>query len=182
MATSSGPQATGQGIQMARHVGASLTNPDLVQLHPSGFVDPAAPSLLSKILAPEALRGSGGILVNASGERFCNELGRRGYVTDQIIAHCSPYPVELTSGRGQHTALLVLNSRGAEAFGSEPMAFYVKRGLVRRYRDAAALCSGEGVAAVRLAETLNEYALVVSGAKDDAFGKQGRFLCRCSGC
>jgi succinate dehydrogenase/fumarate reductase flavoprotein subunit len=32
-------------------------------------------------LAAEALRGCGGILLDANGERFADELGRRDYVT-----------------------------------------------------------------------------------------------------
>jgi len=35
-------------------------------------------------LAAEALRGSGGIILNAKGERFCNELGRRDYVSGEM--------------------------------------------------------------------------------------------------
>jgi len=34
-----------------------------------------------KFLAAEALRGVGGIVLDALGNRFCNELGRRDYVT-----------------------------------------------------------------------------------------------------
>lgn len=159
---------------MARRVGASLTNPDLVQLHPSGFVDPAAPASLSKILAPEALRGSGGILVNDKGERFCNELGRRGYVTEQIIAHCAPHPTLLSSGRGQHTALMVLNAAAVEAFGVSPMAFYKKKGLVRCYSNAAALCAAECVNLEGFKRSLSAYSAVVAGTAEDAFGKKSR--------
>lgn len=34
-----------------------------VQVHPTGFVDPSDPRAPVKFLAPEALRGSGGILL-----------------------------------------------------------------------------------------------------------------------
>ena len=37
-----------------------------------------------KFLAAEALRGVGGIILNAEGKRFCNELGRRDYVTGEM--------------------------------------------------------------------------------------------------
>lgn len=39
---------------------------------------------LLQVLAAEALRGVGGILVDARGQRFVNELGRRDYVTSRI--------------------------------------------------------------------------------------------------
>lgn len=55
-----------------------------MQVHPTGFVDPFDEDNQVKFLGPEALRGSGGILINSSGERFCNELGLRNYVTSKI--------------------------------------------------------------------------------------------------
>ena len=39
-------------------------------------------------MAPELLRGVGGILINQQGQRFCNELGRRDYVTKMIEENC----------------------------------------------------------------------------------------------
>jgi aspartate oxidase len=44
-------------------------------------VDPADRQARSKILAPEALRGHGGILINAAGCRFVDELATRDIVT-----------------------------------------------------------------------------------------------------
>ena len=38
-----------------------------------------------QFLAPEKLRGAGGILLNAEGKRFVNELGRRDYVTNHML-------------------------------------------------------------------------------------------------
>lgn len=37
-----------------------------------------------KFLAAEALRGVGGLVLDANGQRFCNELGRRDYVTGEM--------------------------------------------------------------------------------------------------
>jgi len=45
------------------------------------FIDPKDPKNPSKFLAPEALRGSGAILLNSKGQRFVNELGWRDTVT-----------------------------------------------------------------------------------------------------
>jgi succinate dehydrogenase/fumarate reductase flavoprotein subunit len=55
-----------------------------VQIHPTGFVDPSDPHNPNNVLAAELLRGVGGILINAVGRRFCNELGTRAYVTDNM--------------------------------------------------------------------------------------------------
>jgi succinate dehydrogenase / fumarate reductase, flavoprotein subunit len=58
---------TGDSFRLAVEAGARLRDPELVQFHPSGILEPenAAGTLIS-----EAARGEGGILTNALGERF----------------------------------------------------------------------------------------------------------------
>ncbi|KAL7570465.1 hypothetical protein ACA910_004250 [Epithemia clementina (nom. ined.)] len=57
-----------------------------VQIHPTAFVDPAHPTHPHKILAAELLRGVGGILLDRhNGRRFCNELGTRAYIVNQMM-------------------------------------------------------------------------------------------------
>ncbi|MFI2365420.1 L-aspartate oxidase [Promicromonospora sp. NPDC019610] len=58
---------TGDSFRLAVQAGARLRDPELVQFHPSGILEPenAAGTLIS-----EAARGEGGILRNALGERF----------------------------------------------------------------------------------------------------------------
>lgn len=58
---------TGDSFRLAVDAGARLRDPELVQFHPSGIIEPenAAGTLIS-----EAARGEGGILLNADGERF----------------------------------------------------------------------------------------------------------------
>lgn len=58
---------TGDSFRLAVEAGARLRDPELVQFHPSGILEPenAAGTLIS-----EAARGEGGILRNALGERF----------------------------------------------------------------------------------------------------------------
>src|SRR5690606_13654106 len=58
---------TGDAFRLAVDAGAKLRDPELVQFHPSGIIEPesAAGTLIS-----EAARGEGGILRNALGERF----------------------------------------------------------------------------------------------------------------
>ena len=61
--TTNGPFATGDGIKMARAMGASIIGMDNVQVHPTSFIDPKEPTAKTKFLAAEALRGMGAILV-----------------------------------------------------------------------------------------------------------------------
>lgn len=86
-----------------------LVDMDKVQVHPTGMVDPSDPSNISKFLSPEALRGSGALLVNRDGLRFANELGRRKYLTEQIQQRCTSYPTPLSSGKEQPVAYMILN-------------------------------------------------------------------------
>lgn len=45
------------------------------------MVHPNDPNAHVKFLAAEALRGVGGIILDKNGNRFCDELGRRDYVS-----------------------------------------------------------------------------------------------------
>src|SRR5258708_1314276 len=58
--------ATGDGIAMAYHAGAAISDMEFYQFHPTAFSQPGAP----RFLLSEALRGEGAYLVNAEGERF----------------------------------------------------------------------------------------------------------------
>lgn len=84
--TTNGPTATGDGLQLGVDLGGSLMHMDQIQIHPTGFVNPDQPNAPSKILAPEALRGAGGILVDHCGRRFVNELDTRDAVVDKMPA------------------------------------------------------------------------------------------------
>ncbi|GAC1649409.1 MAG: FAD-binding protein [Herpetosiphon sp.] len=58
---------TGDGMALAFSVGAALADMELVQFHPSGMLWPPE---LEGTLVTEAVRGEGGRLFNALGERF----------------------------------------------------------------------------------------------------------------
>jgi hypothetical protein len=57
-----------------------------LQVHPTGFVDPKHPDHKVKTLCAELLRGVGGVLLDASGRRFANELGTRDYIVSRWVA------------------------------------------------------------------------------------------------
>ncbi len=62
-----------------------------VQVHPTGLVKPDDPDAKIKFLAAEALRGVGGLVLDANGKRFANELGRRDYVTGEMWKNKPPF-------------------------------------------------------------------------------------------
>ncbi len=65
--TSNSWECTGDGHALAFEAGAELVDMEFVQFHPTGMVWP--PGVVG-LLVTEAVRGEGGILRNASGERF----------------------------------------------------------------------------------------------------------------
>ncbi|MGO4245864.1 FAD-dependent oxidoreductase [Paenarthrobacter sp. RAF54_2] len=88
---------TGDSFRLAVLAGGRIRDPELVQFHPSGILEPenAAGTLIS-----EAARGEGGILTNALGERFMAkydpermELSTR----DRVALACY---TEIQDGRG----------------------------------------------------------------------------------
>jgi succinate dehydrogenase / fumarate reductase flavoprotein subunit len=58
---------TGDGMDLALRAGCRLADVELVQFHPTGMV---APEEMAGTLVTEAVRGEGGYLRNAGGERF----------------------------------------------------------------------------------------------------------------
>jgi len=65
--TSNSWEGTGDGHALALKSGANLVDMEFLQFHPTGMVWP--PSVRG-ILVTESVRGEGGILTNAAGERF----------------------------------------------------------------------------------------------------------------
>jgi succinate dehydrogenase/fumarate reductase flavoprotein subunit len=90
--STNGEFATGDGIKVARKLGAGTIDLDMVQVHPTGFADkpigfkddgknPNSPL----ILCAEILRGVGSVILNSKGERFVNELQTRKFVSNLFV-------------------------------------------------------------------------------------------------
>ncbi len=65
--TSNSWESSGDGYALAWRAGADLIDMEFVQFHPTGMVHPPG---VRGLLVTEAVRGEGGILRNADGERF----------------------------------------------------------------------------------------------------------------
>lgn len=141
-------------------VGARLVDMDSVQIHPTGFVDPANPQVAVKFLAAEMLRGEGGILLH-NGKRFVNELETRERVSNTIMA----LPGDGVEGASlrQWDIQLLLDPGAAEAAAGH-MGFYLWKGLMKKVKVS------ELNATTR--ESLKDYASIVRGEKEDPFRRK----------
>jgi succinate dehydrogenase / fumarate reductase, flavoprotein subunit len=95
--TSNSWEGTGDGAAMAYQAGAELQDMEFVQFHPTGMIWPPG---ARGILVTEGVRGEGGILRNAEGERFMErydpiklDLSSRDVVARSIYK-------EVEAGRG----------------------------------------------------------------------------------
>jgi succinate dehydrogenase / fumarate reductase flavoprotein subunit/L-aspartate oxidase len=124
--TTNQPGATGEGLEMARGLGASVRDEDSLQHHPNGG---AWPPQLQGYSIPETTRSYGALLLNRDGERFVDELAPRDTVAEAIVRECE-------EGRGLTTpdgrpAVLLDTTRIDPATAAEVLPY-----MLRRYRAA----------------------------------------------
>lgn len=84
--------AIGAGMTLAHAAGAELADLEFQQFHPTALVGNDGHD---GFLITEAIRGEGALLVNASGERFVDELAPRDEVAIAIQAQLPHGPVRL---------------------------------------------------------------------------------------
>ena len=120
-------------------IGAATIDLEWVQVHPTGLVKPDDPDAKVKFLAAEALRGVGGIVLDATGNRFCNELGRRDYVTGEMWKNKPPFR-------------LCLNRAAADEIIWHAK-HYTGRGVMKFYASGEDLAKDMGVPLQTLVDT-----------------------------
>lgn len=161
--TTNGPQAQGKGVKIARKIGAALIHMEHIQLHPTAFIDPFDRFAKKKILAPELMRGVGGILLNEEGKRFCDELGPRDYVTEKI----RNYGIKVGK---QIEAFLVISEDAREVYGKN-FDFYVSKGFLKYYAEWEDFCDEAELDKSEIQNTLIEYEQAQQKGEDQ-FGKK----------
>merc|ERR1711937_384164 len=137
--TTNGEHCTGDAIKMGEAIGAKTIDLEWVQVHPTGLVKPDDPDAKVKFLAAEALRGVGGLVLDANGKRFANELGRRDYVTGEMWKNKPPFR-------------LCLNKAAATEIHWH-CKHYTGRGVMKFYENGEALAKDIGIPVSVLEET-----------------------------
>jgi flavocytochrome c len=161
LSTTNGAHATGDGHKMLMSIGANGIDMDKVQVHPTGLVDPKDPTAKTKFLAAEALRGEGGILLNKNGQRFCDDLGHRDYVSGKMWEE---------KEKGLWPIRLVLNSKASNILDFHTR-HYSGRGLMKKMTGkelAKEISCGEKA----LQESFQDYNAIADGKKKDNWGKK----------
>jgi len=99
--------ATGDGVAMAYRAGATVSNMEFFQFHPTMFYDPGG----ENFLITEAARGEGGILRNSAGERFMKGVHPRMELAPRdVVARAID---EQLKTRGDANVFLDLTGKGA---------------------------------------------------------------------
>ncbi|KAK3354277.1 FAD binding domain-containing protein [Neurospora tetraspora] len=161
LATTNGTHATGDGQKMVMAIGGNGIDMDKVQVHPTGLVDPKDPNSKWKFLAAEALRGEGGLLLNGDGDRFCDELGHRDYVSGMIHKE---------KDKGKYPIRLVLNSKASKALDFHTR-HYSGRGLMKKMTGQE-LAKEIGCTPEHLQKTFQTYNAIAEGKQKDPWGKK----------
>lgn len=166
--STNGTHATGDGQKIVMKNSGVAIDMDKVQVHPTGLIEYDDHDAVSGkknprflFLGAEALRGEGGIILNRKGERFCDELGTRDYVSGEIQKQAE-------SGNGPFR--LVLNSQSDERL-SFHIKHYAQRKLMRDMTGEE-LAKDMGVELSVIQKTIAEYNKAAAGASKDVFGKK----------
>merc|ERR1719439_422474 len=155
--TTNGEHCTGDAIKMGESIGAKTIDLEWVQVHPTGLVKPDDPDAKVKFLAAEALRGVGGLVFDAKGNRFANELGRRDYVSGMMWKNQPPFR-------------LCLNSKASKEIHWH-CEHYKGRGVMKGYKDMQELCDETGIKPDVLKKTLDDHTEI--GKKVEASPNEG---------
>merc|ERR1712087_735825 len=154
--TTNGEHCTGDAIKMGEAIGAETIDLEWVQVHPTGLVKPDDPDAKVKFLAAEALRGVGGLVFDANGKRFANELGRRDYVTGEMWKNKPPFRLCLNKAASDE---IIWHCK-----------HYTGRGVMKFYENGEALARDMGVPLSVLEQTHEEHYQAAKKTEKDPDG------------
>merc|ERR1712061_777584 len=100
--------------------------------------------------------GVGGLIFDADGKRFANELGRRDYVTGEMWKNKAPFRLALNKAASDEIAWHCKH--------------YTGRGVMKFYQDGEALAKDMGVSLATLEETHEQHFLSAKKAEKDPDG------------
>lgn len=162
--TTNGDHSQGEGIAVGLDVGAMAVGLQHVQVHPTGLVNPGDPENRTKLLAAEALRGEGALILDCEGNRFCNDIGKRDYVTGKMWE------------RNKAPYRLLLNAKASSCMQWH-CDHYKSRRVMKKFNNASEVAAEMGVPVETLKKTLDDYngyaaeSAAKKGDYEDPYGK-----------
>lgn len=149
-ATTNHPGALGEGLDLAEKVGASFTDIEQIQIHPT--VVPKNGHLIS-----ESMRARGAILVNKDGNRFTNELLTRDVVSQNVLK------------QKDGVAYLIYDQ---SIYDSNKLSRgYFEQGYSVKASDVKDLAAKINVPLATLEATMKAYQEAYKLGKDETFGR-----------
>ena len=145
--------ADGSGINMAVAVGADTVDMEQIQLHPTVYQE-------TGLLVSESVRSMGGILVNAEGKRFTNDMSTRDAVSNAELQQTGSY------------AYIIFDQRIVDDLSSTQK--YISSGLTVQadtYEDLAKAMGLEGSAVQNFVTTMETWNAAVANGEDAEFGR-----------
>lgn len=142
--------ATGDGYVLAENVGAELIQMDQIQIHPT--VEQKTATLIA-----EGIRGSGAILVNEQGNRFCDEMSTRDVVSEAIIEQPNSFAWEIFDQ-------IVYDANKA-------IERYDEQGIVVHGANISELAEAINADPSALLATLDSYNRISTEGAADSFGR-----------
>ena len=145
--------ATGDGINMAVAVGADTVDMEQIQLHPTVYQK-------TGLLVSESVRSMGGILVNAEGKRFTNDMSTRDAVSNAELEQPGSY------------AYIIFDQRIVDDLSSTQK--YINSGLTVQadtYEELAKAMGLTGDAVQNFVSTMDTWNAAVANGEDAEFGR-----------
>lgn len=154
------PAATGDGIVMAQAVGADTVDMEQIQLHPTVYQSTGA-------LISEAMRSAGGVLVNAEGNRFVNDLSTRDVVSQAELKQTDAYAYIILD------QALVDGSKKAQEY-VDPAKEMATSGAT--YEELAANLGFDETATANFVKTMEAWNDTVNNGTPDEFGRNNGLI------
>jgi fumarate reductase flavoprotein subunit len=161
MPSTNSPGSTGDGIALARTLGAKTVDMDAIVVHPTTMP-------FSGFILPVQTRMLGGILLNASGQRFVNELAPNSEITSKIMSQggrawlvidqgiLDQMPVLKRYAENGYFVTGASDGELARAMHADPLAVI---DTLTQYRRSAALGRDEAFGRSSLESRLHDYPL-----------------------
>ena len=143
--TSNHKGATGDIFPVVQKLGVQLKDMDKIQINPTG-------ETTKSFIITEAVRGSGGIFVNAEGKRFVNELGTRDVVAASILSQPNSMAFILYDNQTRNALKIIEN--------------YEKLGIVRQGKTLEELAGIIKVPSAELQKTISSFNEILAAQKD----------------